>query len=198
MRNHDIKWKVGMFLKVLSEYDDKGLLIKNQSFSNSNNNQIQVEISNDNNDKDIKKEDEGTINTKLVWPNTQKTGFSLTNTSEDRLDKVKGIDEVKDEITEVVNMLQNPKTYEDAGAKLIRGILLVGKPGTGKTLLARSLAGESNVKFIHCNGSEFDQVFVGQGTKIIKELFNFAREHQPCIIFIDEIDSLLHKSKRSG
>lgn len=95
-------------------------------------------------------------------------------------------------------MLKNPKDYEEVGAKLIRGILLIGKPGTGKTLLARALAGESGVNFIYLNASEFDKSLVGAGSKMLKELFGFARANQPCIVFIDEIDTLLHKGRRSG
>jgi ATP-dependent metalloprotease len=116
----------------------------------------------------------------------------------ERLDQVKGIDEVRGEVEEVVKMLKNPTKYENAGAKLIRGILLIGKPGTGKTLLARALAGESGVNFIFVSASEFDKSLVGQGSKLLKELFQTARKHQPCIIFIDEIDTLLHTSRRGG
>ncbi len=116
----------------------------------------------------------------------------------ERLDQVKGIDEVKGEIEEVVKMLKNPTKYENAGAKLIRGILLIGKPGTGKTLLARALAGESGVNFIYCSASEFDKGLVGAGNKLLKELFVTARKNQPCIIFIDEVDTLLHSGRRSG
>jgi ATP-dependent metalloprotease len=111
---------------------------------------------------------------------------------------VKGIDEVRDEIDEVIKMIKNPKVYEEAGAKLIKGILLVGKPGTGKTLLARAMAGESGVSFIYVSGSEFDTPLVGQGSTLLKALFESARKQKPCIIFIDEIDALLHKGRRGG
>lgn len=116
----------------------------------------------------------------------------------ERLTDVKGIDEVRTEIEEIVLMLKNPSEYEDVGAKLIRGILLMGKPGTGKTLLARALAGESGVNFIYVNASEFDKSLVGAGSKHLKEMFAYAKEEQPCIIFIDEIDTLLNKGRRSG
>jgi ATP-dependent Zn protease len=109
---------------------------------------------------------------------------------------VKGIDEVREEIEEVVKMLKNPDKYESAGAKLIRGILLIGKPGTGKTLLARALAGESGINFIYVSASQFDKSLVGMGSRMIKNLFELARKEQPCIIFIDEIDTLLHSSRR--
>ena len=124
--------------------------------------------------------------------------FRLAKNLSERLDDVKGIDEVRTEIEEIVMMLKNPSAYEDVGAKLIRGILLIGKPGTGKTLLARALAGESGVNFIYVNASEFDKSLVGAGSKHLKEMFSYAKEQQPCIIFIDEIDTLLHKGRRSG
>ena len=95
-------------------------------------------------------------------------------------------------------MLKNPEKYEEAGAKLIRGILLIGKPGTGKTLLARALAGESGVNFIYISASEFDKGLVGAGNKVLKDLFEQARKNKPCIIFIDEIDTLLHSGRRQG
>jgi len=128
----------------------------------------------------------------------KKQNFRIMKNIKERLDEVKGIDEVKDEIQEVVKMMKNPEKYEKAGAKLIKGILLVGKPGTGKTLLARALAGESGVNFIAMSASEFDKSLVGMGSKLLKDLFNQARQNQPCIIFIDEIDTLLHASRRSG
>lgn len=124
--------------------------------------------------------------------------FKLAKNLKERLSDVKGIDEVRTEIEEIVLMLKNPAAYEDVGAKLIRGILLIGKPGTGKTLLARALAGESGVNFIYLNASEFDKSLVGAGSKMLKEMFAFAKLNQPCIIFIDEIDTLLHKGRRSG
>lgn len=124
--------------------------------------------------------------------------FKLAKNLKERLSDVKGIDEVRNEIEEIVLMLKHPADYEDVGAKLIRGILLIGKPGTGKTLLARALAGESSVNFIFLNASEFDKSLVGAGSKMLKELFAFAKVNQPCIIFIDEIDTLLHKGRRSG
>lgn len=114
----------------------------------------------------------------------------------ERLGDVKGIDEVKDEIEQLIRMIKNPQKYTDAGAKLHKGILLCGKPGTGKTLIARAIAGEAGVNFIYLTGSDFDEVFVGVGAARIKKLFSEARKRKPCIIFIDEIDSLLAKSRR--
>lgn len=105
---------------------------------------------------------------------------------------------MKGEIDEVIKMFKNPTKYTEAGAKLIKGILLIGKPGTGKTLLARALAGESGVNYIYCSASEFDKGLVGSGNTLLKQLFDMARKSQPCIIFIDEIDTLLHNSRRHG
>ncbi len=115
---------------------------------------------------------------------------------QERLSNVKGIDEVREEIEQLIRMIKSPKKYVDAGAKLHKGILLCGKPGTGKTLIARAIAGESGVNFIFLTGSDFDEVFVGVGAARIRKLFKIAKKNKPCIIFIDEIDSLLAKSRR--
>lgn len=93
-------------------------------------------------------------------------------------------------------MIRDPDKYTSKGAKLHKGVLLFGQPGTGKTLLARAIAGESGTAFIYCTGSHFDEMFVGVGAKRVRELFKEARQHSPCIIFIDEIDTLLSKSRR--
>lgn len=95
-------------------------------------------------------------------------------------------------------MIRNSGDYTSKGAKLYRGVLLSGNPGTGKTLLARAIAGEAQVNFIYCTGSNFDEMFVGLGAKRVRELFAEARKNTPCIIFIDEIDSLMSKSRRFG
>nr|XP_039270926.1 ATP-dependent zinc metalloprotease YME1L1-like [Styela clava] len=104
-------------------------------------------------------------------------------------DDVKGIDEVKNELKDVVEFLRDPDRFTDLGGKLPKGLLLVGPPGTGKTLLAKAIAGEADVPFYFASGSEFDEVFVGVGSARIRKLFAEARENAPCIIFIDEIDA---------
>lgn len=115
-----------------------------------------------------------------------------------RLDDVKGIDEIKEEVENLIKMVRDPDTYRAKGAKLHKGVMLFGEPGTGKTLLARAIAGEAGCNFIFCSGSDFDEMFVGVGAKRIRSLFKEARKHSPCIIFIDEVDSLLSGSRRSS
>jgi len=115
-----------------------------------------------------------------------------------RLDDVKGIDEIKNEISDLIRMIKNPEEYTSKGAKLHKGVLLYGSPGTGKTLLSRAIAGESGTAFLYCTGSSFDEMFVGVGASRVRELFAEARKNKPCIIFIDEIDTLLSKSRRYG
>mgnify|MGYP001118447506 CR=1 FL=1 len=109
---------------------------------------------------------------------------------------VAGIDEVKEEIYEIVEFLNNPQKYSDAGARVPRGCLLSGQPGTGKTLLAKAIAGEAGVPFIATSASQFVELFVGMGASRIRSLFKQAREMKPCIIFIDEIDAI--GKSRSG
>ena len=103
---------------------------------------------------------------------------------------VAGCDEAKYELMEVVDFLKNPLKYEDAGAKIPRGVLLEGEPGTGKTLLARAVAGEAGVSFLSASGSEFIEMFVGVGASRVRKLFEKANENSPCVIFIDEIDAV--------
>ncbi|KAK7427511.1 i-AAA protease yme1 [Neonectria magnoliae] len=103
---------------------------------------------------------------------------------------VHGCDEAKEELQEVVEFLKNPEKFTDLGAKLPKGVLLVGPPGTGKTLLARAVAGEAGVPFFYMSGSEFDEIFVGVGAKRVRELFTAAKAKSPAIVFIDELDAI--------
>ncbi|CAG9534331.1 unnamed protein product [Cercopithifilaria johnstoni] len=103
---------------------------------------------------------------------------------------VRGADEAKNELREIVSYLRDPERYTQLGARLPKGVLLVGPPGTGKTLLAKAIAGEAQVPFFQASGSEFDELFVGQGARRVRDLFARAKEKAPCIIFIDEIDSV--------
>tara|TARA_B100000427_G_scaffold291113_1_gene267748 strand:- start:8778 stop:10610 length:1833 start_codon:yes stop_codon:yes gene_type:complete len=103
---------------------------------------------------------------------------------------VAGIPEAKEELSEIVDFLKDPEIYASAGAKIPRGVLLEGEPGTGKTLLARAVAGEANVNFISASGSEFVEMFVGVGAQRVRALFDNAKKNSPCVIFIDEIDAI--------
>lgn len=109
---------------------------------------------------------------------------------------VAGEDEAKENLNEIVNYLHNPKQYEEIGASMPKGILLVGPPGTGKTMLAKAVAGEANVPFFSMSGSEFVEMFVGMGASKVRDLFSQAKEKAPCIVFIDEIDAI--GQKREG
>jgi ATP-dependent Zn protease len=112
-------------------------------------------------------------------------------------DDVKGADEAKQELKDVVEFLKNPDKFSNLGGKLPKGVLLVGPPGTGKTLLARAVAGEAGVPFFHAAGPEFDEILVGQGARRVRDLFKSAKEKAPCVIFIDEIDSVGAKRTNS-
>ena len=114
-----------------------------------------------------------------------------------RFADVAGEDEAKENLQEIVNYLHDPKQYEEIGASMPKGILLVGPPGTGKTMLAKAVAGESNVPFFSISGSEFVEMFVGMGASKVRDLFNQAKEKAPCIVFIDEIDAIGQK-RNSG
>ena len=114
-----------------------------------------------------------------------------------RFDDVAGEDEAKESLAEIVDYLHNPTKYTDAGAAMPKGILLVGPPGTGKTMLAKAVAGEANVPFFSISGSEFVEMFVGMGASKVRDLFQQAKEKAPCIVFIDEIDAIGQK-RNSG
>ena len=128
----------------------------------------------------------GNSNVKVYVQSTEGIHFS----------DVAGEDEAKENLQEVVNYLHDPSKYESIGAKMPKGILLVGPPGTGKTMLAKAVAGESNVPFFSISGSEFVEMFVGMGASKVRDLFKQAKEKAPCIVFIDEIDAI--GQKRSG
>lgn len=106
---------------------------------------------------------------------------------------VAGIEDVKEELFEIVDFLKNPKKYTDSGARIPKGVLLAGAPGTGKTLLAKAVAGEAGVPFFHTSGSEFEEMLVGAGASRVRDLFQKARRAAPCIVFIDEIDAVAKK-----
>ena len=115
-----------------------------------------------------------------------------------RFSDVAGEDEAKESLQEIVTYLKNPGMYKDIGATMPKGILLVGPPGTGKTMLAKAVAGESNVPFFSISGSEFVELFVGMGASKVRDLFKQAKEKAPCIVFIDEIDAIGGKRNASG
>ena len=113
-----------------------------------------------------------------------------------RFDDVAGEDEAKENLTEIVNYLHDPSKYQEIGASMPKGVLLVGPPGTGKTMLAKAVAGEANVPFFSMSGSEFVEMFVGMGASKVRDLFKQAKEKAPCIVFIDEVDAI--GKKRDG
>lgn len=115
-----------------------------------------------------------------------------------KFEDVAGNEAAKQDLTEVVDFLKNPKKYEKLGAKIPRGVLLAGEPGTGKTLMARAVAGEANVPFFSISGSEFAEMFVGVGASRVRDLFSKAKKNAPSIIFIDEIDAVAHKRDARG
>lgn len=111
-------------------------------------------------------------------------------------DDIAGLDEEKSELIEIVEFLKRPKKFTEMGAKTPRGILLYGKPGTGKTLIAKAIAGEAKVPFISMSGSEFIEMFAGLGASRVRKLFDKARKLSPCIVFIDEIDAIRIKKNK--
>lgn len=137
-----------------------------------------------------------TRNMQMPFLQDNDTEFKLQNTNV-TFEDVEGIDEVKEELYELVDFLQNPNKYTQVGASSPKGCLLFGSPGTGKTLLAKAIAGEANVPFVAVSGSQFIEMFVGLGASRIRKLFKDARESSPCIIFIDEIDAI-GKTRNNG
>jgi cell division protease FtsH len=131
-------------------------------------------------------------------PFIKSTEFTMDQEVTTRFKDVEGIDTAKEELEEIVDFLKTPERYYGSGAKIPRGALLAGEPGTGKTLLARAIAGESNVPFIQCSAANFVEMFVGVGAKRVRELFEQARANQPCIVFIDEIDAVGKKRSAGG
>ena len=117
-------------------------------------------------------------------------GADEENSTDVRFKDVAGLEEEKGELIEIVDFLKNPKKFQDMGAKIPKGILLYGKPGTGKTLIAKAIAGEANVPFISMSGSEFIEMFAGLGASRVRKLFEKAKKISPCIVFIDEIDAI--------
>jgi len=115
-----------------------------------------------------------------------------------RLNDVVGADEIKEEVLDIIEMMKNKKVYSDMKCKLLKGCLMTGKPGTGKTYCAKAIAGESGMNFIYISGSDFNEMFVGLGASRVRNLFEFARKNKPCMIFIDEIDALAHKRSDSS
>ena len=103
---------------------------------------------------------------------------------------VAGITESKQEVEEIVEFLKDPQKFQRLGGKIPKGVLLIGSPGNGKTLLARAIAGEANVPFFSISGSDFVEMFVGVGASRVRDMFEQAKKHAPCIIFIDEIDAV--------
>ena len=132
----------------------------------------------------------GLMKTQEQAQDFSKSRVKLAKTKQVLFDDVAGCDEEKQELSEVIDFLKNPKKYRDIGARIPKGILLVGSPGTGKTLLAKAVAGESNVPFFSISGSDFVELYVGVGASRVRNMFSLAKDHAPCIIFIDEIDAV--------
>ena len=132
------------------------------------------------------------------FPGMEQKKVDMDTEIETRFSDVEGIDNARYELEEIVDFLKNPEQYNGSGAKIPKGAILSGLPGTGKTLLARAIAGESSVPFIACSGSSFVEMFVGVGAKRVRDLFELAKENQPCIVFIDEIDAIGKKRSSNG
>ncbi|MEA1963402.1 MAG: ATP-dependent zinc metalloprotease FtsH [Patescibacteria group bacterium] len=129
----------------------------------------------------------------MMFGQSQAKEFTKDEKNKITFKDVAGVKEAKEELKEVVEFLRNPKKFLDLGARIPRGVLLLGSPGTGKTLLARATAGEAKVPFFHISGSEFVEMFVGVGASRVRDLFKKAKKNTPCIVFIDEIDAVGRK-----
>ena len=135
-------------------------------------------------------------NSKMM--NFGKSRAKMSRTNSVNFSKVAGLEEEKEELEEIVDFLKNPKKYTDVGARIPKGVILVGPPGTGKTLLAKAVAGEAGVPFFSISGSDFVEMFVGVGASRVRDLFEDAKKNAPCIVFIDEIDTIGKKRDGSG
>jgi len=125
--------------------------------------------------------------------NFGKSRARMTKTNDINFDKVAGLAEEKEDLVEIVDFLKDPKKYTDVGARIPKGVILVGPPGTGKTLLAKAVAGEAGVPFFSISGSDFVEMFVGVGASRVRDLFEDAKKNAPCIVFIDEIDAVARR-----
>ena len=136
----------------------------------------------------IKSRSGGGANAKMM--NFGRSRARMVSTSKVNFTKVAGLEEEKEELEEIVDFLKNPQKYTDVGARIPKGVILVGPPGTGKTLLAKAVAGEAGVPFFSISGSDFVEMFVGVGASRVRDLFEEAKKNAPCIVFIDEIDAV--------
>jgi len=133
----------------------------------------------------------GAANAKMM--NFGKSRARMTRDNRENFNSVAGLSEEKEDLAEIVDFLKNPKKYTDVGARIPKGIILVGPPGTGKTLLAKAVAGEAHVPFFSISGSDFVEMFVGVGASRVRDLFEEAKKNAPCIVFIDEIDAVARR-----
>lgn len=136
---------------------------------------------------------QGGSNSKMMNFGKSRAKMSDETAKETTFKKVAGLKEEKEELQEVVDFLKNPKRYTELGARIPKGVILVGPPGTGKTLLAKAVAGEAGVPFLSISGSDFVEMFVGVGASRVRDLFEDAKKHAPCIVFIDEIDAVARR-----
>ena len=136
---------------------------------------------------------QGGSNSKMMNFGKSRAKMSDESAKETTFKKVAGLEEEKEELQEVVDFLKNPRRYTELGARIPKGVILVGPPGTGKTLLAKAVAGEAGVPFFSISGSDFVEMFVGVGASRVRDLFEEAKKHAPCIVFIDEIDAVARR-----